>query len=379
VNVAIVGGSFAGLAAAIGLRRAGVSATVHERASSSPAPEGVVQIWANGMRALRQLGVVDRVRDAAVPLEVESFRSWRGRELFRVPQGEFARRNGIDTSHFVRRGDLLAILADALEPGTIRYSDACAGFEDDGTGVTLDLASGRARADALVGADGIDSTVRASLHPDSRPQPAGYRHLEGVARFDVEPGLLTYTWGQGDRFGLHSAGDGLAHWFGIVLGEEERDPKREATDRFAGFPDPIPALIAATPAEAITATSVRHLEPLAEWGAGRVTLIGDAAHAMTPDTGRGIGEALEDAVALGDALAAAAGDVPAALRAYEDARRTETAAVQKHARQIGALASWRGPKVRIRELLMRGPAGRSSVKTTAREFESLATSVSTTD
>ena len=379
MNVAVVGGGFAGLAAAIGLRRAGISATVHERVSSPPAPEGVVQIWANGMRALRQLGVVDRVRDAAVPLEVESFRSWRGRELFRVPQGELARRHGIDTSHFVRRADLLAILADAIEPGTIRYSDACTGFEDDGAGVNLDVTSGRERADALVGADGIDSVVRASLQPDSRPQPAGYRHLEGVTRFDVEPGLLTYTWGQGDRFGLHSAGDGLAHWFGIVLGEDDDDPKRVAADRFAAFPDPIPAVIAATPAEDVTATNVRFLEPMARWGTGRVTLSGDAAHAMTPDTGRGIGEALEDAVALGDALGAAGEDVTAALRAYEEARRPATAAVQKHAKQIGGLASWRGPKVRVRELLMRGPAGRSSVKTTAREFESLATSGSLTD
>src|SRR5439155_19012021 len=110
--VLVAGGGIAGLAAAAGLRRAGVPVVVFERSRELLAIGGAIQIWANGMRALDELGLADRIREVAMPIEVQSFRSWRGAELVAIPTGELARRNGIDPPLMLRRGAPASISAD---------------------------------------------------------------------------------------------------------------------------------------------------------------------------------------------------------------------------------------------------------------------------
>ena len=138
--------------------------------------------------------------------------------------------------------------------------------------------------------------------------------------------------------------DGRVYWF-AVLNAPEGTPtlSRDAlVARFAAWHNPVPALIAATVPDAIIHTDIYDRPPLARWGAGRVALLGDAAHPMTPNLGQGGCQAVEDAVVLGRCLADAA-DVPAALLRYAEVRIPRTRAVAQQARQLGAVLQWSHP------------------------------------
>jgi 2-polyprenyl-6-methoxyphenol hydroxylase-like FAD-dependent oxidoreductase len=116
-------------------------------------------------------------------------------------------------------------------------------------------------------------------------------------------------------------------------------PARKAElSRFVeGWHEPIEAAVAARPEDTITGTGIYWRKPVRSWGRGRVTLLGDAAHPMTPDLSQGAAQALEDAVVLSASLRAA-GDPVTGLRRYEDARRKRTAQIVRRSYQAGRLA-----------------------------------------
>jgi 2-polyprenyl-6-methoxyphenol hydroxylase-like FAD-dependent oxidoreductase len=202
----------------------------------------------------------------------------------------------------------------------------------------------------LVGADGIDSAVRALLFKDAKPRFAGYQYLRALVQYEHPshpPGHFSFTFGRGDRIGLHNMGRGRMYWFAVIVTppgstDGKAGRKAELVERFKDFAPPVPAAIAAAEEAAIGRTDIRDLRPLERWGDGRTILMGDAAHATTPNLGRGASEAIEDAVALARVLGSAdglsdRGRLVSALRSFEELRRRETSVVQTKAWRIGRL------------------------------------------
>ena len=378
----VAGGGIGGLGAALALQRAGVSVTVLERASELREVGTGIGVWVNGMVALRKLGLVDEVLARGSAYEVQELRSWRGDLLVATPVGSLARRYGVPPPIVIWRPELIDILGKALEPGVVELGAQVVGFEQDNDGVTVRLADGReVRGDVLIGADGIHSAVRAQLSPTIRPRYAGYQYLRGITEFAsplFPTGRFVFAFGRGDRFGLSHIGPGRLYWWAVIVAPEHAsDPsdgrKAEVARRFKSFMAPIPAVIESTPGDQILRNDISDLRPLASWGVGRVTLLGDAAHATTPNLGRGAGEALEDAVTLAGHVASArrahSQAVATALRYYERRRIEPTARVQTTAWRLGVAASQRNPLIcRARDLLMRKVVGKAMVKQFAREF-----------
>jgi len=380
-RVIVVGGGIGGLSSAVALNQAGVEVKVLERAPELLAFGGAIQVWTNAMIGFEALGVASGLRAHGLSMDRQVFRSWRGKELMRVPIGELARRHSVPPPLLVARSDILRTLASALPDETIEFGAEMVGLQQDDGGVTAHLANGRSeRGGVLVAADGIDSRLRASLFPEAQPRYAGYQYWRCLMAFDGVPeGELLFTFGRGDRFGFHAVGSGRVYWFAVVVAEpgsgdaigSKRDVLRE---RFGRFPPPTMELIEAADEEAISITDIRDLPPMDSWTKGRVTLLGDAAHATTPNLGRGAGEAIGDATALATHLAALGGfgsqrAVEGALGAFEEERRAATRSVQERSRKIGRLASWRNPAaVRLRELLLSTVAGKGQIKGTEREF-----------
>jgi 2-polyprenyl-6-methoxyphenol hydroxylase-like FAD-dependent oxidoreductase len=351
----VVGGGIGGVATAIALGRIGWDVTVLERATSVTDVGSGITLFPNALRALDVLGVGDAVRGAGAPPPAAGLQQPDGAVVVDVSAVPSV--GGIFAFH---RADLHRTLRSFLPDGVLRPGAEVTSVDSVNGGARVALAGGeRLYADLVVAADGLRSTVRGALWPDHPgPRYAGYTSWRGVTAEPVEG--IEYggeTWGRGLRFGLLPLKDRRVYWFAVAngpAGTESPDPHGEVVRRFGSWHDPIPRLIAATPPDRVLHLDIHDLTlPLPPFARGRVTLLGDAAHAMTPDVGQGACQAIEDAVTLAAALAGEP-DVPRALSVYDEQRRSRTASIVKAARRTGRMAQADGAvTVALRGLLMR--------------------------
>lgn len=333
----VVGGGIGGLAAGIALRRVGFEAVVLEQTAKLEAVGAGLGLAANALQALDRLGVGNAVRARG---------QLTGRLQALEPSGDVLIDLPLTGREMlgVHRADLQEVMAGALGD-SLRLGVACSGFRDDGDRVLVSGSDDSTyEGDVLVGADGLRSKLRAALLDGGPPRYAGYVGWRAVTRFDDESlhGRMTETWGRGVRFGLIPIGNRRLYWF---VSESRPEPdaalvsgsKSQLAALVAGWHKPIEAAVASTAEEAIAGTGIYWRRASRTWGRGRVTLLGDAIHPMTPDLSQGAAQALEDAVVLAASLRDAPDDV-AGLRGYEQARQRRTARIIKQSHQAGRLA-----------------------------------------
>jgi FAD-dependent urate hydroxylase len=368
----IIGAGIGGLAAAIALRQVGVEPVVFERSGKMREIGAGITLWANAVKALKRLGVYDAVRAAGVAEIGGEIRSWRGEKIFKIPTDQLRVRFG-EANLAVHRADLQGALLAALPEGTVRLGAECVGFVQDGAGVFVRFADGREeRGDTLIGADGINSSVRAQLFDRREPRYAGYSGWRGIA---AAPGLIPgdvglNLWGRGSEFGLVGIGRGSFYWFltkNVPEGATESSAgrKEEVLDLLRGWYEAARVAVRATEESKILRNDIYDREPLERWGEGKATLLGDAAHPMTPNLGQGACQAIEDAVVLGRCLKDG-GDVASSLRLYESHRVRRTSAIVKRSRFAGRV-------VQLENSLLCGlrdaVARRTSARTQLRQLE----------
>jgi 2-polyprenyl-6-methoxyphenol hydroxylase-like FAD-dependent oxidoreductase len=346
----VVGAGIGGLAAAIALRRAGWSVRVFERAAS-PRELGFALLLApNAMRALRQLGLAQAVIAGGVVFRMGEIRRIDGRTLRRTDAKAVSDRLGAPTVCALRPV-LHSLLLEAVGADALWLGSEVTGVVETGEAVEIRLADGRtARGDLLIGADGVGSIVRRLLHPDEPPPSAsGLFALRGVA-FEVAAHLGGLSgaqyFGDGLEAGLAQASERAVYWYLSIPAEDVdrigRDPGALARALSAKFHEPFRAIVRATAPGDLRLDELFERKPIDEWGRGSVTLLGDAAHPMLPHAGQGAAQALEDAVALGQALEKM--ETPAAaLRAYERVRAPRRVAIAALARRNARLGSIRNP------------------------------------
>jgi 2-polyprenyl-6-methoxyphenol hydroxylase-like FAD-dependent oxidoreductase len=336
MRAVIAGAGIAGLTSAIAMRERGIDVTVLERAGAAQEIQvgGCIHMWHNGMRGLRQIGVGDRLLELAGEAAVvdrAEFRTSSGRLMYGWSVRDIESQVGSPTFG-VRRPELHRVLLDAVPDGVVRFGETCVGFEQDGEGVKVRLASGgEERGDVLIGADGLRSALRAELPGATEPRYAGYVSWQAIARVgtDVVPvGRFRVMWGRGARFLFYRIGPEEVYWEGTFAapagGGEPVEQRQEAVlQRFEDWASPVETIVSATETAAITRADMYDRPVSKQWGTGRVTLIGDAAHAMTNALGQGANQAIEDAVVLARCLAEAA-DPLTGLRAYEAERIPRT-------------------------------------------------------
>jgi len=300
----VVGGGIGGLAAAVSLRRVGWEVVVHERAAEFGEIGAGVGVMPNALRALEWMGVADEVRRLGTPRVSGGVRSSDGRWLVHLPDA------GQERVIAMHRADLHGVLLRAL-PSEILFNNAEVTSVEE-----LD-------ADLVVAADGINSRLRAELLPDAPgPVYAGATAWRGVAPgpFDLP---ITQTLGPGGEAGILPLGDGRVCWYVATVAPAGAD--LDPAEVFADWHDPLPELVRST--TDVLRHDIYELPLLPTFVSGRVALLGDAAHAMTPYLGQGACMALEDAVTL----AAVDGD----LARYDAVRRPRTQAVWKGSRMAG--------------------------------------------
>ena len=343
MRVIIVGGGIGGLAAGIALRRHGHEVQVWERTASIGAAGSGLTLWPNGLRALDAIGLGDPVRAKAMMDTEGGIRDRSGRLLTRTDTAKMAARHGSVVA--VHRADLFDILSDALGSDRLRLGATVTGI-DIGGEVCVQSDVGADTADVVVGADGLRSIVRTAVCPHARePRYAGYTAWRMITR--PLPPLREggEIWGRGERFGVVPLPDGRVYLFGVAGAPEGmRSPDGELTEvrrRFGEWPDPVPQLLDEVPPDAVLRHDIYDLPDLPSFVRGPVALLGDAAHAMTPNLGQGANQALEDAVTLAAVLDGP--EVETSLRRYDSLRRPRTRALTHRSRLIGSVAQWSWP------------------------------------
>ena len=341
----IIGGGIGGLATAIALTQIGFTVEVFERVTLLREVGAGLSLWANAIKALDYLGLASAVRALALPEAAGGIRTPSGALLMQTANAQLAAQFG-ELSVMVHRAELHDQLRQAFGQ-EIHLGMECVAITEEGTGVRVRFRNGEeAFGDLVIGADGLHSAVRAALHGPQPPRYAGYTAWRGVVGFEINRLQIGETWGAGARFGQIPMQGNRVYWFATQnapAGQHSPDgEKAELLRLFGNWHNPIRALIEATPDAAILRNDLYDRPPLKRWGRGRITLLGDAAHPMTPNLGQGACQALEDAVVLAKQVQSTA-DIPTALRAYEAARIPRTTMIVNQSCQVGQVGQWANP------------------------------------
>ena len=342
LNIGIIGGGIGGVAAAVALHRAGISATVYERASELREVGAGMMLWPNATRVLKELGVLERVVTSSGPNQHFLVRARTGSILMDIGLGHF------DVPALcTRRSDLLEALLSALPARCVRLGYAFESLDRQKSSVEVHFA-GQASVehDFVIGADGIRSRVRSQILGVHEPIYRGYTVWRGLASLPgaVPSGSNSETWGRGKRFGILGTGGDRFTWYATANtdsghADSSEGRRYDLLRMFAGWHKPVESLIAATEESSILKHGAYDLAPLKRWGEGRVMLLGDAAHPCTPNLGLGGCMALEDALVLAKSFCSET-TPELALRRYESLRRKRTRHVQQRSLLMGRIGQW---------------------------------------
>ncbi|WP_147915243.1 FAD-dependent monooxygenase [Ruania zhangjianzhongii] len=382
-KIIVIGGGIGGLCAAIALRRAGIQVVVYEQAEQFSEIGAGIQVWVKGMQALRLLGVADAVRAAGAEVHQHQFFNADGVPLYSADLAALARDTGAPAPVMIARSALIDALATGIDADeSVRFGHRVSAVQQSDDKVRVEFAGGGSdEADLVVAADGINSTVRRLLFPAARIRTASYRYVRSLVEHPAPFGNKVFAmfFGRGNRIAVGDCGDGALYWLvglkrpTVDLGGAPEVLKADLLRRFETFPEGIGSVIEATPADSLIHHTVRDLQPIETWGRGRVFLLGDAAHATTPNLGRGSGVAMADAVVLADLLGATdltdAGQLATVLEAYSRSRTPEAHALQRTSWRIGNITSWdNAVMTHARDLMMRTVVGRRQVAEIGEQF-----------
>ena len=309
-KVAIVGGGIGGLTAALALMRQGIAVDVYEQAAELKELGAGVQISSNGTRVLYALGLGEAIERVGVIVAGKEIRLWSTGQTWKLFDlgAVSVERYGFPYMMF-HRGDLHAVLLEAIRrenPDAIHLNRKCTGVAQDADGVTISFESGDpVRAALVIGADGVQSRVRASLFGADRPEFTGIVAWRGlVARDQVPPGIkldVGTNWvGPGGHVVHYPVrGGALINFVGLLERDDWRveswnvqGTKDEFANDFRNWHPDIHAMIRRVDVPYKWALFAR--PPMPAWTRARVTLLGDACHSMLPMLAQGAVMALED-------------------------------------------------------------------------------------
>lgn len=348
MRIIIVGGGIGGICAALALREHGIDSVVLEQAKALKEVGAGVQIAANGALVLRRLGLEQRLDAMSVkPLSLEYRDMESGKPMVSWPVGPKSAELYGAPLYNVHRADLIEMLAGALPRECIKFNARCAAIGQSKEGAWVQLESGELiQGDAIVGADGIHSVVRETLYgpaeasfanllvwraliPAERMQAGDY---EERGNYWVGPGrsIVSY-WVRPKK--LYSF---LASVPATEVHRESWADSGDVNDLMRSFQGAEPQVMRMLEAiDSAFITGMYYRDPLPHWTEGRITLMGDSAHAMVPYLAQGACQAIEDAWVLARCLARhGVGDINGGLLEYEDRRRPRTTRVQAAARSM---------------------------------------------
>lgn len=338
-TVNIIGAGIGGLTTALILKQKGLDVNIFEgSAEIKPVGAGII-IANNAMQVFKKMGIQDKIEKAGCRISYMKITDTQLKPISIVDLKEYEKKYGV-CNIAIHRGTLQKILADEIGYNNISLSKRLCKiekeelfkltFEDDST----------INSKVVIGADGLKSVVRNQLFDENTLRNANQICWRGVCEIDLPEKYhneLNEAWGKGKRFGFVKIADKKVYWYALTNSKNVKANEVNLLDLFKEFHSDILNVISATPKEQIITGDIIDLKPIHTWQHENICLIGDAAHATTPNLGQGACQAIEDAYVLGN-LIENEPSIEKTFKAYEDLRRKKAHAIVNTSWAFGKMA-----------------------------------------
>lgn len=356
-KIIIVGGGIGGAATALALHRARFEPVVYERTLELREVGAGIALWANATHILKNLGLLSDAIRVGYRTTNYQFNSQSGKELVNIPL------DGFDLPVVgIHRAELHQLLWRNVPNEKIFLGQTFERFEIEGEKVLAHFKDGLTdEGDALVGADGLRSRVRAALKGDQPPIYRNFKTWRGLTDYvpcGYRPGYIQEFLGRGKSFGFMMLGKGRMYWYAAATAPEAQADasigrKKELETMFQDWLALVPELITATDEANILTTDLYDRTPTQPWSKQNITLLGDAAHPMLPTMGQGACTALEDAFVVAKCLKEQANPT-AAFQQYESERFPRMKFIVEQSLRAGKMGELHHPfSVALRNTFMK--------------------------
>ena len=356
-KIILIGGGIGGAATALALHRKGFYPVVYERVKELKEVGAGIALWANATHVLKKLDLLEEAKEVGIITTNYQFNSQNGKELVNVPVNDFElptigiHRANLHELLWRRLPQKQFILGETFERFSLEENKVCAHFT---SGLMV-------KGDALIGADGLRSTVRSELFSEKPPIFRNFTTWRGLTNYIPDtycPGYIKEFLGQGKGFGFMMLGKGRMYWYAAALAPESQPDapivrKKELENIFQDWLNSIPELIAATDETDIIKTDLYDRVPALPWSQKNITLLGDASHPTLPNLGQGACMALEDVLIVTKCLVESSSPA-VAFQNYESQRFPRTKSIVEQSLRSARMGQLANPiTVKLRETLMK--------------------------
>jgi 2-polyprenyl-6-methoxyphenol hydroxylase-like FAD-dependent oxidoreductase len=346
MKIGIIGGGITGLTSALALHKVGISSIIYEQAEKPNEIGAGIWLQPNAIKILEWLGIKDDIKLQGVKLDKMEITNSKLIPIVKIKIDVIQDKSGIETIA-IHRGKLQNILYKAVSmSGKVRLNKSYKNHSVESGSITIQFQDSQEKADLLLGADGIHSSVRQVLFPRSSLRNSRQVCWRGISKMELPAHLKNIgqeAWGRQIRFGFSRITDGEVYWFATA--KEEHLKKADNIGRkeylmklFQDFATVIPELIAHTESSAIHQTILYDLKRLANWHKDSVCLLGDAAHATTPNMGQGACQGIEDAYYISRLLSHSKQPPESIFEEFQQKRRRKVDYIVNNSWRLGKMA-----------------------------------------
>ena len=300
-NISIIGAGIGGLTAAIALKQKGYAVEIFENAPEFKKAGSGINLAINAMQVYKRLGLYEEIVKSANYTHSMNVRTKKLGFLAIANMEKFEQAFGVKTVA-IHRARLHKILLEHLGDTKVHLNKKLKSLKQTNGIVNLEFEDGTSHiAGLVIGADGIHSVTRKSIIENSELRDAGQICWRGISTAKIDKkhlGELNEIWGKGNRFGFVHISPREIYWFAFFNKNRFTNKEPKLLDIFSDYHPTVKDIIKGTPDESIICNEIWDLKPMSKWYQGNVCLLGDAAHATTPNMGQGAVQAIESAMAL---------------------------------------------------------------------------------
>ncbi len=342
-NIDIIGAGIGGLTTALFLEKKGFKVTIYEQAESlKPVGAGIL-LASNAMLIYKNLGIEKELKSVGIPVNVLNITDKMLKPISKIDLGYFMSEYNLQNIA-IHRGELQKILLNNLKATNIKLGYKLESVEKTKNTCKFIFANGEVITSSLtIGADGIHSTLRKSIAPQSKIRGTNQMCWRGILKYDLPlkyRNELNEAWGEANRFAFVECGNNSVYWYAVKTIKESSSKisTEDLINDFKTYNPIVNDIISKTKKSAIHTSKIQDLKPIKKWYTSNICLIGDAAHAATPNMGQGACQAIEDAYAITKYIDPEFIEI--GFKKFQKSRITKAHHVVKQSRYIGKISHW---------------------------------------